>query len=229
VRRRPTPSTRPQRRRPVAAALGLIGLALVAAACAAAVARPSQGAQLDVRSQLKRVLPETRVTVAKIRPPKPQPARRVWKQQPQPIRLLMPAIGVSARMIPLGLNHDGTMQTPSNVTDTGWFAPGPEPGEKGAAVLAGHVDSHNGPGVFYHLRALHRGDRITVVVHGGRRLQFVVTGSRQVLKVSFPTKLVFAKTTRPTLRLVTCGGRFNRSTGHYLDNYIVFARLVGNP
>ena len=145
---------------------------------------------------------------------------------PAPVRLAIPAIGVSAPIIPLRLNEDGTTQTPDNVTDTGWFAPGPEPGEQGAALIIGHVDSYRGPGVFYHLRALQRGDLITVVSRDRRRLRFVVTGSEQAPKNHFPTRLVFARTKRPALRLVTCGGSFDRSTGHYVDNYIVFAHLA---
>ena len=152
---------------------------------------------------------------------------RVWKQMPAPTRLAIPAIGLSAPVIPLRLNDDGTTQTPDNVTDTGWFAPGPEPGEKGSALIIGHVDSYRGPGVFYHLRALRRGDRITVVSGDRRRIRFIVTGSRQAPKNRFPTELVFARTKRPTLRLITCGGSFDRSTGHYVDNFIVFAHLVG--
>jgi LPXTG-site transpeptidase (sortase) family protein len=159
--------------------------------------------------------------------PAKKPAHRVWKQMPRPVRVSIPAIGVTAPVISLGLNRDGTAQTPSNTTQVGWFAPGPEPGEQGAAVMIGHVDSYRGPGVFYRLPALTKGDKITVTVHGGRKVQFVVTSSRKVLKVKFPTALVFARTKYPALRLVTCGGRFNPRTGHYLDNTIVFAVAVG--
>jgi sortase (surface protein transpeptidase) len=132
-------------------------------------------------------------------------------------------------MIPLGRNADGTIQTPSNTVETGWFKPGPGPGELGAAVVVGHVDSYRGPGVFFHLPALRRGDAINVTLANGHKLRFLVTGSRDVSKSTFPTKLVFARTDVPTLRLITCGGQFDRSTGHYLNNYIVFARLVGRP
>jgi sortase (surface protein transpeptidase) len=221
-----------QRRRLQVAVLALAGTAVVAPVVAVAVGRPPQGTQLDAHAQYQRVLPTpgASAVVAKKSPrKKARHARHVWKQMPRPVRVLIPAIGASAPVIPLGLNRDGTMQTPNNVTDTGWFQPGPEPGEKGAAVIVGHVDSHNGPGVFFHLPALRRGDRIVVVLRGGKRLQFMVTSTRQVLKVRFPTKLVFAHTPNSTLRLVTCGGRFNPATGHYLDNNIVFARLVGHP
>ena len=233
--RRATLSTGSQRRRFIAAALALVGFALVAVAGAEMLRRPPQDAQLDERSQLERVLPppHERAALPKavvVTPrAKPRKRRREWKQLPAPVRLGIPAIGVSAPVIPLRLNTDGTTQTPDNTTDTGWFSPGPEPGEKGAAVIIGHVDSRSGPGVFYHLRALRRGDRITVVLRNHRRLRFLVTGSKQAPKDRFPTELVFARTANPTLRLVTCGGSFDQSTRHYIDNYIVFARLVGHP
>ena len=95
--------------------------------------------------------------------------------------------------------------------------------------MLGHVDSQSGPGVFYRLRALRRGDRINVVLRTGKRLRFVVTGAMEAPKNNFPTKLVYRKTPGSTLRLITCGGAFNRSTGHFVDNYIVFAWLVGKP
>lgn len=232
----PTPSTTRQRRRLWAAALGLAGLTLVAGAWAGTVKSSAQGAQLNTRSQSLRLLPppRPRATIVKTAKTvktvqKRQPARRVWKQQPRPVHLYIPAIGTSAPIIPLGLTRGGTVQTPANTTATGWFMPGPEPGEKGAAVIVGHVDSYRGPGVFYHLRALRKGDRITVALRTHRKLRFVVTSTRQVLKVRFPTNLVFARTPYPTLRLITCGGRFDSRTGHYIDNFIVFARLVGKP
>jgi sortase (surface protein transpeptidase) len=168
--------------------------------------------------------------VAAAKAPEPvRKAKTVWKQMPPPARLQIPAIGVSAPVIKLGRNVDGTAEVPRSFSDTGWFEPGPEPGELGAAVMLGHVDSVSGPGAFYRLRALRRGDRINVVLRTGKRLRFVVTGSMEAPKNNFPTKLVYKKTPRPTLRLITCGGAFDRSTRHYLDNYIVFAWLVGRP
>jgi len=235
MRPRPTRSTRLQRRRHRAAALGLVGLTLMVAAF---VGRPSRGAQLNIRSQDVRVLPVPKVpempkalavTTSRIdvKPPRPRRVRRVWRQLPAPVHLSIPAIGSSSHMIPLAQNADGTIQTPSNTVETGWFTPGPGPGELGAALIVGHVDSYRGPGVFFHLRALRRGDAVNVTLANGHKLRFLVTGSKDVSKSQFPAKLVFARTTVPTLRLITCGGTFDRSTGHYLNNYIVFARLAG--
>jgi LPXTG-site transpeptidase (sortase) family protein len=115
------------------------------------------------------------------------------------------------------------MDTPRHYSDTGWFAPGPEPGERGAAVIAGHVDSKTGPAVFYRLGELKRGDSIRVTVAGGRTIRFRVDGVERWPKAKFPTKRVFGKTRAATLRLITCSGAFDRASGHYVDNTIVYA------
>jgi sortase (surface protein transpeptidase) len=230
VRTRPVPSTARRRHRRFAAALALIGIGLLAAGIAG-LAGQRGTPHLDTRSQDQRLLPVpgpraiTQANAVEHRPAKPA----IRKQLPRPVRIVIPAIGVSAPVIPLGLNADHTLQVPTTFTDTGWFEPGPEPGEIGSALIVGHVDSYAGPGVFYRLRALRRGDRITVVLATGRRLTFVVTSSRDVAKQGFPTSLVYRRTSRPTLRLVTCGGRFDQATHHYLSNHIVFAWLLGQP
>ena len=143
-----------------------------------------------------------------------------------PVRISIPAIGVSAAVVPLRLNRDHTLQVPTNFAQTGWFLGGPEPGEQGAAVVAGHVDSRSGPAVFYRLRALLPGDRVRLTLADRTIVRFVVTGTKAVPKRRFPTKLVYRKTARPTLRLITCDGAFDSSTGHYVDNYLVFAKLL---
>jgi sortase (surface protein transpeptidase) len=144
---------------------------------------------------------------------------------PIPVRISIPAIGVNARVIPLGLNRDRTIQVPRNFGDTGWFRPGPEPGEQGAAVIVGHLASRSGPGVFYRLRHLPVGGVIRVHLKGGGTVRFMARSMVRVPKNRFPTKRVYAHTKMPTLRLVTCAGRLNPSTGHHDDNYIVFASI----
>jgi sortase (surface protein transpeptidase) len=115
------------------------------------------------------------------------------------------------------------MQTPHNFGDTGWFAPGPEPVERGPAVIAGHVDSMTGPAVFFKLGRLKRGDSIAIRRADHGVIHFKVQGVERWPKAHFPTKRVFGKTHGATLRLITCSGDFNRSTGHYLDDTIVYA------
>jgi sortase (surface protein transpeptidase) len=157
----------------------------------------------------------------------PKPAQKVtWKQMPIPVRISIPAIGVNARVVPLGLNHDQTMQVPTNFADTGWFEPGPEPGEQGAAIIVGHLNSRSGPAVFQRLRELRVGQVITIRLKGGSTVRYVAKSMIRVSKSRFPTNRVYARTKQPTLRLITCAGKLNRSTGHHPDNYIVFASIV---
>ena len=223
-------------RRRWAAILALFGIGL--AAVALTVGGEQRPPALDVHAQDQRLLPVPTLRlqttpVEKHRAPTPAPKSRTTtprrnRQMPRPVRIAIPAIGVSAPVIPLGLNADHTMETPKDFSVAGWFRPGPEPGEIGPAIVVGHVDSHAGPGVFYRLRALQKGDRFSVVLATGRKLRFVVTSSRDVSKSRFPSDLVYRHTHRSTLRLVTCGGRFDPATGHYLSNHIVFAWLIGS-
>jgi LPXTG-site transpeptidase (sortase) family protein len=143
-----------------------------------------------------------------------------------PRRISIPAIGVDAPVIALGLNADGTLQTPRQWGDTGWYKPGPEPGERGAAVIAGHVDSTTGPAVFYRLRAVRAGDEISIRRGDGSVVRFRVQRVERWPKSDFPTRRVYGPTHGAVLRLVTCAGNFNRSTGHYVDNTIVYASRI---
>jgi LPXTG-site transpeptidase (sortase) family protein len=211
-----SPTTRQHRR--FLAGLTLVAFALalgcfgVAAAFALEAIQPSP--------QTKRSLPlPSAQAVARAAA---VPAAR-GRQEPRPVRIVIPAIGVSAPVIPLYLNRNGTLQVPKSFSQTGWFVQGPEPGENGPAVIVGHVDSKSGPAVFWRLRALRRGDQIKVVLKNRSTVRFVVQSTRRVPKNHFPTKLVYGSTKGPTLRLITCDGRFDRSTGHYVDNYVVFA------
>lgn len=111
--------------------------------------------------------------------------------------------------------------------DAGWYEPGPEPGERGPAVIAGHVDSTDGPAIFYRLRELRRGNLIYIRRADGSLVRFRVEGLERWPKSEFPTRRVFGTKSRiSVLRLVTCSGNFDRSTGHYVDNTIVYAVRV---
>jgi LPXTG-site transpeptidase (sortase) family protein len=146
---------------------------------------------------------------------------------PRPVHISIPAIYVSARIVPLSLNRDRTLEVPMNLADTGWFTGGPEPGERGAAVVVGHVASLSGPGVFYRLRDLHPGDVIMIRLRDGKVVRYRARSTIVVPKTDFPTKRVYAQTPRPTLRLITCSGTLDASTGHHPDNRIVFASFLG--
>ena len=144
---------------------------------------------------------------------------------PRP-RLEIPRIGVKAHVIQLGLNRDGSLEVPKDYSEVGVWKDGPQPGEPGAAVIAGHVDTPTVPAVFYHLRKLRRGDRVRWLGDNGVVATFVVTRSEQHPKAQFPTSRVYGTTRRSELRLITCTGPADRSGRRALDNLIVYARKV---
>jgi hypothetical protein len=147
-----------------------------------------------------------------------------------PVRLAIPAIDAESSLMSLQLNPDRTVQVPplSNPMQAGWYSLGPTPGEAGASVILGHVDGRREPGIFFRLNELRSGDRVLVARQDGTTAWFVVYRTEQAPKDDFPTKDVYAATARPELRLVTCGGSFDRESGNYRDNVIAFAVLAGS-
>ena len=151
-----------------------------------------------------------------------------------PRSLAIPRLGVRAKIIPLGLKPDGSPAVPPLTTPfvTSWYDPGPTPGTTGAAVIFGHVDSAAvGPAVFYELGRLRTGDRVYVTLADRRTAVFRVYGVSLYPKTDFPCAERLRAPRWPTLRLVTCGGGFDRRSsrrrGQYLGNVVVFAEYVG--
>ena len=140
-----------------------------------------------------------------------------------PVRLQIPAIGVSTDLVRLGLAPDGTMEVPKKWEEAGWYTRGPRPGENGPAVIAGHVDSTSGPAVFFHLRDLRAGDKVLVTRADHSVVHFVIDRLQSFPKASFPTGAVFAPTPVPALRLITCTGPFDETARSYLENLVAFA------
>jgi len=149
------------------------------------------------------------------------------QQAARPVSLSIPSIGVRTRLIHLGVNRDGTLQVPSSTAVAGWYTGSPRPGMVGSAIIAGHVDSRTGPGIFFWLRTLRPGDRIYVGRADGTMAVFTVNRIRKFAKDQFPTAEVYGPVPDAELRLITCGGVFDRSLGRYLSNVVVFARLAG--
>ena len=141
----------------------------------------------------------------------------------RPVRVQIPSIGVDAPLISLGLDSTGALEVPDRFDLAGWWAGGARPGERGPAVIVGHVDSRTGPAVFFRLRDLRRGDAVVVRRHDGTSVRFIVRSSERYAKDRFPTARVYGATRAPELRLITCSGTFDRSSGHYLDNTVVYA------
>lgn len=146
-----------------------------------------------------------------------------------PTHVRIGALGVDSDLVPLGVDGSGALVPPESAAVVGWFAAGPAPGDDGPALLAGHVDSRTGPGMFYRLGELHVGDGIEVLRTDGSTATFTVSRVTQVAKADFPTQIVYGPSAGPELRLVTCGGSFDRTVQHYRDNIIVEAVSADRP
>ncbi len=140
-----------------------------------------------------------------------------------PVSLTIPLIGVSTKLITLGLQSNGSLQVPSTTSVAGWYTGSPRPGAIGSAVIVGHIDSVSGPGVFFRLDELRRGNQVYVRRADGSMAEFRVTTVQEYLKDKFPTEAVYGPTPDAELRLITCGGAFDYATRHYLSNIVVYA------
>jgi hypothetical protein len=146
-----------------------------------------------------------------------------------PVRVDIPAIGVSSTLLHLGVNADGTIQVPSLETSAdlaAWYKYSVTPGQIGTSIIEGHVDGRRGPAVFFRLGALHPGDAIDVTLADGVTAVFRVTGVREFRKSRFPADTVYGSARYPALRLITCGGAYDFATSHYLSSTVVFASLA---
>lgn len=163
-------------------------------------------------------------------PPEPEAQSESVEVVAEPTRLRVPAIGVDTTLLHLGLNEDGTLEVPPRSgpdnLKASWYDGSPRAGQVGPTVIAGHIDSKQGPSVFYRLGELDPGDEILIDRADETTATFVVDGSERYPKDDFPTRRVYGRTDNPQIRLITCGGLFDRSTGHYKDNTVVYGHLV---
>ena len=155
--------------------------------------------------------------------PRPKPASYT---APPPAALQIPAIGLHTRLVRLGITRRGTLQVPRSPAVAGWYTSSPRPGEIGSSIIADHIDSYLGPGVFYRLRQLHPGNRIYVRQAGGGLAVFRVTGVHQYRKAHFPTAAVYGPVPDAELHLITCGGTFDYATHNYLSNVVVYSTEI---
>ncbi|TQJ04083.1 class F sortase [Amycolatopsis cihanbeyliensis] len=179
------------------------------------------GAAAPVPTTTAEPAPETTSAGAGELPARPLPPAR-------PGRLEIPSIDVRTEpIIDLGLEPDGALEVPEDAVTTGWFTQSPTPGEAGPAIIAAHVDYRNVPGMFHRLHELRPGAEATVHREDGTSVVFTVTAVERYPKAEFPTERVYGNTEGPELRLITCGGAFNRAEGEYLDNVVAYARMTG--
>ncbi|MCS0638203.1 class F sortase [Streptomyces sp. LP05-1] len=144
-----------------------------------------------------------------------------------PVRIRVPDIGVDAPVVGLGLNRDGSLGVPpaGHADAAGWFTDGTPPGARGTAIMAGHVDSAEGPAVFYRLGALTKGRRVEVTRRDGRTAVFTVHAVEVYQGRPFPDRQVYGPAPRPELRLITCGGGYDPAHG-YRGNVVAYAHLT---
>lgn len=154
--------------------------------------------------------------------PKPVPAPVVT---PDPVRIKIPALDVSANVIPVGVDETNAMEIPEDIMEVGWYRFGPAPGSSaGSAVLVAHRDGRvQGHGVFYSLGALNIDDPIIVTDDSGKRMEYRVVARESIPKKKLPVDELFSSDGAPRLTLITCGGYYDRDNGGYQDNVVVTA------
>ncbi|UKF25164.1 class F sortase [Clavibacter seminis] len=208
-------------RRAVVLAAALIPLVALAG-CAPA----EPGAAPGARSATSPAAPSAPPAAASSAPPTTSPTV-VQGLGAVPTRVAIPAIDLDQPLIDLGIAADGRMEVPVDFDDVGWFTGGGRPGGRGPTVIAAHVDSRVGPAAFGRLAELGVGDEVSVQDVDGGSTRYAVTEVADFAKADFPTARVFGAQPTDQLRLITCGGIFDRSVGHYEDNRVVFAEPVG--
>ncbi|MDT0547810.1 MULTISPECIES: class F sortase [unclassified Streptomyces] len=203
-----------------AAASALIGVFLIYNSVDAASTQPSPSPKKPAASgPVLTPRPETAA---------PQEVRLGPALPRSPARHLdIPSIGVSAPFTELTLDRSGVLIPPpsDNNNLAGWFNGGPSPGERGNAIVAGHVDTKTGPAVFYPLSTLKSGARVTITRADGIVATFVVDSVETFSKANFPDDRVYGQTPDAQLRLITCGGSYDRTVRDYTANVVVFAHL----
>lgn len=173
--------------------------------------------------------PPTATSPSTVPPPVPaaEPDLGPFLTASVPVALDIPSIRVhTGPLVPLSVGPDGVLPPPVDYSTAGYYTGGPTPGQLGPAVIAAHVDGKAGPALFYRLGQLTPGALVHVTRADGTVATFTVDTVARYAKAQFPTSLVYGSATgRAEIRLITCGGAYDRSTGHYLDNVIVSGHL----
>ncbi|MGW0944290.1 class F sortase [Streptomyces sp. NPDC002623] len=151
--------------------------------------------------------------------------------QALPQRIDIPELGVQAPVVARGLDAEGAVDPPpfDQAGVVGWYADGAQPGAKGTALLVGHVDTETRPAVFYKLSTLKAGETVRVVRDDGKVAEFTVDDVTVVQRDRFDARQAYGprQSGRAELRLITCGGAFDRVSHSYTANVIVSAYLTG--
>lgn len=144
----------------------------------------------------------------------------------EPQNIVIPRINVNAFIESVGIDENGRMEVPQGVFNVGWYSLGYKPGEKGNAVMAGHLDTVTGePAVFYYINQLQAGDQVIVTDKQGRKLTFEVTGMQTYLFDQVPLQEIFGPSEKQRLNLITCTGVWNTGSRNYSSRLVVYTEL----
>jgi len=173
-------------------------------------------------------LPETSIGAPPSSTVPPSTATPLGLGRSAPVTISIASIEVHASIDQVGLAPDGALeeQPLSRAENAAWYRLGPSPGQVGPAVIVGHVDTKHSQAVFFNLTRLRPGARVVITRADGHTVTFTVDSLDTYPKTAFPTKLVYGQTSYPALRLVTCGGPFDRVAGSYRDNIVVFLHMA---
>jgi sortase (surface protein transpeptidase) len=142
------------------------------------------------------------------------------------VAIRIPRLGVAQSMIPLHVQWDRSLSVPKSFSDIGWWAEGPAPAAPGAVIVGAHVSSKAGPGVFFKLREMRKGDMVEVDRSDGTTAVFQVRGRASYPRDDYPDEIVYRTSGKASVHLITCDGAFDPKIGHHQENLVVFADLV---
>jgi len=203
----------------------LIVVALLGAA-SACVSVPLAAASSPPRASPRAVATPSSSALAPSPTPDPALIAALQITNPaDPVRLLVPAIGVAAAVEAVGRDAQGNMGTPSVASSVAWYKPGVAPGDSGNAVIAGHLDWTTGPAVFWYLGRLKKGDQVTVLRADGSQAVFQIE-STGTMPFDSSTDGLFTRGGAPTLALITCAGAWDRVRATYTQRLVVRAELT---
>jgi LPXTG-site transpeptidase (sortase) family protein len=147
----------------------------------------------------------------------------------EPTELSIPDVAIQTSLLTVGRNADNTIKVPDSYETAGWYKHSPTPGEIGPTIIVGHVDSYRGPAVFWRLSQMQPMQLVKIKRADGQTVTYQVTDVKQFDQNNFPTNEVYGNITHAGLRLITCGGVYNRSTNSYSHNTVVYATMVFEP
>jgi len=197
---------------------GLVIGAIVAIICLGMVwwPEPSQPRQHQKSSPLPNDFTQTKSVKTKASP----------RDMSEPRTLRIPALKLEAPIESVGLTKSGDMDVPSSDKSVGWYRFGPVPGDIGNAVLAGHLDVHGKPAIFWDLQNLRLGDVIEIKDDKGQTARFKVNATQAFKLADAPLERIFGNSDQRHLNLITCSGAWHNDQRDYSERLVVFTQLL---